>query len=88
MEVVLQYCCLDNPMVRDVCWAIVHMVAESHTQLSMTNFKARTLKNIYLKNSLYSPVWATKIDGFSNPVRPKFSIHSISFHLCLQNPRF
>ena len=55
MEVVLQYCCLDNPMVRDVCWAIVHVVAESYTQLSMRNFKARTLK-IYIseKQSLFS----------------------------------
>ena len=30
----LQYSCLENPMVRGVWWATVHRVAESQTRLS------------------------------------------------------
>ena len=29
-----QYSCLENPMVREAWWAVVHGVAKSHTQLS------------------------------------------------------
>ena len=30
----LQYCCLENPMVGEAWWAIVHAVAKSRTRLS------------------------------------------------------
>ena len=31
----LQYSCLKNPMGRDACWATVHRISKSQSQLSM-----------------------------------------------------
>ena len=32
----LQYSCLENPMVREAWWAMVHRVTKSQTQLKLT----------------------------------------------------
>ena len=36
----LQYSCLENPMDREACWATVHAIAKSRTQLSSFTFIA------------------------------------------------
>ena len=54
----LQYSCLENPLDTGACWATVHRVAKSRTQLKQQNmyaFKISCSKNILLlKRSLES----------------------------------
>ena len=44
----LQYSCLGNPMDRKACWATIHGVTKSQTQLSDQHFHFHT----FLYNSL------------------------------------
>ena len=47
----LQYSCLENPMDRGACWATVHGVAKSRTQLKQLSTHAGR-KSLYALHSL------------------------------------
>jgi hypothetical protein len=51
----LQYSCLENPMDRGACWAIVHRATPSWTRLNQLNTHASLH---YLKSS---PQWSYEI---------------------------
>ena len=45
----LQYSCLENPMDRGACWATVHGVAKSRTQLSdFTSLQSRIKNKMHI----------------------------------------
>ena len=47
----LQYSCLENPMERGACWATVHKVTKSRTQLNWLSMHARICIEQTVENS-------------------------------------
>ena len=64
----LQYSCLENPMDRRACWAAVHGVAKSQTQLSDFTFTFHF--HAWEKEmATHSSVLAWRIPGTGEPGR-------------------
>ena len=40
----LQYSCLENPMYREICQAIVHTIAQSRTRLNQLSMHSDTVR--------------------------------------------
>ena len=51
----LQYSCMENPMVREAWWAIVHRVAKSQTRLSdLARYSMTSSKTIFFPQIILS----------------------------------
>ena len=62
----LQYSCLENPMDRGACWAAVHGVARSWTQLSTFTFTFH-FQALEKETATHSSVLAWRIPGMGEP---------------------
>ena len=70
----LQYPCLENPMNRGDCWAAVHRVAQSRTQLKWLSMHACMEKEM----ATHSSVLAWRIPGTEEPGGlPSMGLHRV-----------